>query len=189
MSFEKEVTACISVLQKGGLILYPTDTVWGIGCDATNKKAVKKIIALKQRPPDKSMIVLMADEKDILKYTTNTNISVFDFLKHRKKPTTVIFENVTGLADNLLADDGSIGIRLVKDDFCKTMMKRFQKPIVSTSANISGQPTPANFSQIAEEIKNGVDYVANHRQNEKSVAVASGIIRFNRNGTITVIRN
>jgi len=160
---ENDIDKSLAVLRNGGIILYPTDTIWGIGCDATNEKAVERIFALKNRPPQRSMIVLMADEKDILKYTAAVDLQAFDFLQQTKRPTTMIFEHAIGLAENLLAEDGSIGIRLVKEEFCRHLLKRFKKPIVSTSANISGQPAPAFFNEISQEIINGVDYVVHYR--------------------------
>ncbi|HEY6900205.1 MAG TPA: Sua5/YciO/YrdC/YwlC family protein, partial [Puia sp.] len=137
MDFEKDIVNCLEVLQRGGLILYPTDTIWGIGCDATNAEAVSKVYALKQRALAKSMIVLMAEERDVLKYTSQPDLRVFDFLQTVGKPTTVIYEGAIGLADNLVNEDGTVGVRLVQDDFCRHLIKRLRKPLVSTSANIS----------------------------------------------------
>src|SRR5690349_4409775 len=136
--FETDIEHCLDVLEQGGIILYPTDTVWGIGCDATDTTAVQKIYALKARPDSKSMIVLVAEEKDILKYVASPDIAVFDYLQKTNKPTTVIYDGAISLADNLIAADGSIAIRIVRDKFCRHLIKRFRKPIVSTSANISG---------------------------------------------------
>ncbi len=188
MNFENDIEACLNVLQHGGLILYPTDTVWGIGCDATNEDAVAKIYQLKKRSDEKSMIVLLADEKSILKYVTQPDLAVFDFLKQTSKPTTVIYEGATGLADNLINKDGSIAIRIVNDEFCKHLVKRFKKPVVSTSANISGQPTPAIFNEIDTEIKNGVDYIVQHRRDDSNIAEPSSIVKWNADGSLTIIR-
>jgi L-threonylcarbamoyladenylate synthase len=187
--FENDIVTCLEVLRKGGLILYPTDTVWGIGCDATNEKAVEKIYQLKKRPDNKSMIVLVADEKDILQYTAAPDLSVFDYLEKTTKPTTVIYEGALGLADNLVASDGSIAIRICNDVFCKALIKRFRKPIVSTSANISDRPTPKVFKEINETIKSGVDYIVHHRQDDESIAEPSAVIKWNSNGSINVLRN
>src|ERR1700730_18575596 len=148
MEFEKDIESCLAVLQAGGLILYPTDTVWGIGCDATNSAAVRKVYALKQRISAKSLIVLMADERDVLKYTSQPDLRIFDFLQTVSKPTTVVYEGAIGLARNLVNADGSIGIRLVTDPFCRHLIKRYRKPLVSTSANFSGEPSPALFIDI-----------------------------------------
>lgn len=185
--FNNDVEKALRVLQSGGTILYPTDTVWGIGCDATNEVATEKIIQLKQRPPQKSFVVLVADEKDIFRYTASPDLSVFDYLQTVQKPTTVIYEHALGLASNVCNEDGSVAIRICKDEFCKHLIKRFRKPIVSTSANISGEPAAANFYEIADAIKQGVDYVVQYRQNEIVQAKPSSIIRW-RNGKPEIIR-
>ena len=140
INFLNDIDQCLRILKEGGIILYPTDTVWGIGCDATNEKAVNKIIHLKQRRDNKSFVVLVAEEKDILTYTASPDLSLFEYLQTLAKPTTVIYEHALGLAENLLAHDGSVAIRICKEDFCYHLIKRFRKPIVSTSANISGSP-------------------------------------------------
>lgn len=187
VDFEKDIEQCLKVLKDGGLILYPTDTVWGIGCDATNVKAVEKVYALKKRSDEKAMIVLVADEREVLQHVASPDLQVFDYLQESKKPTTVIYEGALGLADNLVAQDGSIAIRICKEEFCKHLIKRFRKPVVSTSANVSGQPSAQLFSDITEEVKNGVDYVVSYRQNDKSVTEPSSVIKWN-NGTVTIIR-
>jgi L-threonylcarbamoyladenylate synthase len=189
MNFENDIEACLNVLQDGGLILYPTDTVWGIGCDAANEDAVAKIYQLKKRSDEKSMIVLLADEKSILKYVTQPDLAVFDFLKQTDKPTTVIYQGATGLAENLINKDGSIAIRIVNDLFCKHLVKRFKKPIVSTSANISGQPSPSIFKEIDTAIKNGVDYIVQHRRDDSKIAEPSSIVKWNADGSLTIIRS
>lgn len=171
-----------------GIILYPTDTIWGLGCDATDPLAVGRIFDLKQRPEAKSMIVLVADERDILKYVAEPDLRVFDYLKQVQKPTTVIYQGAIGLAENLVGVDGTVAIRVVKDAFCRHLIKRFRKPIVSTSANISGHPSPVRFHDVSQQIIDGVDYVVKHRQDDDSAATPSTIIRWNREGTPTVIR-
>ena len=188
MSFENDILQCLEVLHAGGLILYPTDTIWGIGCDATNEEAVAKIYALKQRSDEKSMIVLLADERSIIKYVAQPDLAVFDHLQQAVKPTKVIYDGAIGLAENLVGKDGSIAIRIVQDEFCRHLVKRFQKPLVSTSANISGQPSPANFSGISAEIKNGVDYIVQHRRDDNTISVPSAIIKWNGDGSLTIIR-
>jgi L-threonylcarbamoyladenylate synthase len=188
VSFENDITNCLKILREGGMILYPTDTIWGLGCDATNEVAVEKIYQLKKRPDEKAMIVLAADEKQVLKHVAHPDISVFDWLKESDKPTTVIYEGAIALADNLVADDGTIAIRICRDEFCRQLIKRFQKPVVSTSANISGQAPPKNFLEIGEEIKNGVDYIVKHRQDDLSTAQPSAIIKWNKDGPVTVLR-
>ena len=187
VSFEKDIELCLKVLKEGGLILYPTDTVWGIGCDATNADAVGKIYALKKRPDEKAMIVLVADEREVLKYVASPDLQVFDYLQETKKPTTVIYDGAIGLADNLVAKDGSIAIRICNEDFCRHLIKRFRKPIVSTSANISGEPSAKLFSHISDEIKNGVEYIVNYRQDDISIAEPSSVIKWS-NGKVEIIR-
>lgn len=187
MNFDQDIEQCLQVLKSGGLILYPTDTVWGIGCDATNEKAVDKVYALKQRSDSKALIVLVADERDVLQYTAAPDLAVFDYLQTVEKPTTVIYEGAIGLAENLIAADGSIGIRICEETFCKHLIKRFRKPIVSTSANISGEPAPRIFSEITDEIKTGVDYVVHYRQNDTIIAAPSSVIKW-ANGKAEVLR-
>ena len=187
MEFEKDIGQCLQVLKNGGLILYPTDTVWGIGCDATNEKAVGKIYALKKRTDEKAMIVLVADERDVLQYTAAPDLAVFEYLQQTKKPTTVIYEGAIGLAANLVAKDGSIAIRICEDPFCKQLIKRFRKPIVSTSANISGGTVAGSFSDILTEIKKGADYIVRYRQDDTTLQSPSSIIKW-MNGKLEVIR-
>ncbi len=187
VDFEKDIEQCLQVLKNGGLILYPTDTVWGIGCDATNEQAVAKIYALKQRPDEKAMIVLVADERDVMQYVAAVDLQVFDYLDQAVKPTTVIYEGAIGFADNLAAADGSIAIRICKEEFCKHLIKRFRKPLVSTSANISGQPPAKIFAAISDEIKKGVDYIVSHRQDDTTIAEPSSVIRWN-NGRVEILR-
>ena len=185
--FENNIEECLKVLQSGGLILYPTDTVWGIGCDATNEAAVEKIYAIKQRPDNKAMIVLLADERDVLKYVAAPDLQVFDYLEKATKPTTVIYEGAIGFAENLIGEDGSIAIRICKDDFCKHLLKRFRKPLVSTSANISSKPTAKIYREINQEIKDGVDYIVNYRQDDETNVLPSSVIKWS-NGKVEVIR-
>jgi len=188
MDFEKDIQNCLAVLKNGGTILYPTDTVWGIGCDATQTKAVEKIYQLKKRPDEKAMIVLVAEEKDILKYVASPDLRVFDYLQQHTRPTTVVYEGAIGLADNLIGRDGSIAMRICNEIFCKHLIKRFRKPIVSSSANLSGQPAAKTFSEITEEIKKAVDYIVEYRQDDQMAAIPSSIIRLNSKGTVTIIR-
>lgn len=187
-NFLNDIETCLTVLQNGGIILYPTDTIWGIGCDATNTTAVAKIYALKKRAEEKSMIVLLAGEKDIIRYITQPDFAIFDYLKYTKKPTTVIYDGAIGLAENVINKDGTVAIRITKDAFCNHLIKRFKKPIVSTSANLSGSVSPVIFSAISAEIKNGVDYIVQHRQDDLSAAAPSAIIRWNKDGTPSIIR-
>lgn len=187
VDFEKDIEQCLQVLKAGGLILYPTDTIWGIGCDATNAEAVEKIYKLKKRSDEKAMIVLVADEKDILDHVAVPDLQVFDHLNKTKKPTTVIYDGAIGLAENLTGADGSIAIRICREPFCRQLIKRFREPIVSTSANISGKPVAKNFAAIAGEIKKGVDYIVQYRQDDENITEPSSIIKW-KNGTVNVIR-
>jgi len=175
------------VLRSGGLILYPTDTIWGIGCDATNEKAVEKIYQLKKRPGEKAMIVLMADKKEVSEYVDHPDKRIFEYLKKTSKPTTVIYQKAKKLAPNLIGDDGTIAIRICKDSFCNELIMKFGKPVVSTSANISGSPSPQSFKNVSELIKNGVDYTVTYRQEDEEKAQPSSIIKW-EDGKILVIR-
>ena len=188
MDFQEDLEQCLAVLARGGLIVYPTDTIWGIGCDATNAEAVTRIYALKQRAESKSMIVLVGDERDVLKYTAGVDLHLFDYLKTASKPTTVIYEGAIGLAPNLLAEDGSVGIRIVGEPFCRHLVKRLKRPLVSTSANISGQPAPGCFAEIAPDIKKRVDYVVRYRQEDKERNTPSAVVKWGRDGKVEVIR-
>lgn len=188
MDFESDIEKCLEVLKNGGLILYPTDTVWGIGCDATDAKAVERIYQLKKRNDNKAMIVLVAGERDVLKYVAHPDPRVFDYLKHASKPTTVIYDGAIGLADNLTGVDGSIAIRVCNEIFCRHLVKRFRKPIVSTSANISGEKTAAIFPDISGEIRAGVDYIVKYRREDNTVAEPSSVIRWNKDGSIRILR-
>jgi L-threonylcarbamoyladenylate synthase len=186
--FNTDIEACLRVLESGGLILYPTDTIWGIGCDATNEDAVAKIFALKNRPDSKALIVLIADERSLLQYVASPHIEVFDYIQGVSKPTTIIYENAIGLAGNLLAEDGSVGIRICADEFCKHLIKRFRKPIVSTSANVSGFPPPKVFSDIDIAVKEGVDYVVHYRQDDMTPLEPSAVVKCNKDGSFTILR-
>jgi len=186
--YEEDIQLCLTTLQKGGIILYPTDTVWGIGCDATNEEAVAKIFDLKKRVDSKALIVLLGEEAQIAHYVADNNLQIFDYIKGIHKPTTVIYQKAINLATNLVAADASVAIRITKDAFCKDLMKAFGKPIVSTSANISGYPTPLCFADISIEIKEGVDYLVKHRQEETSMQMPSSIVKWDEDGNLIIIR-
>lgn len=187
--FENEVEKALEVLRSKKVILYPTDTIWGIGCDATNEQVVQHIYQIKKREDSKSMIILVADERDILRYVASPDLAVFNFIEEQTRPTTVIFEHAVGLPDNLIAEDGSIAIRIVKDEFCRHLIKRLRNPIVSTSANISGQPSPQNFTEVSKEIKTAVDHIVKWRQDDITIAQPSQIIKWNNDGSRTIIRS
>ncbi len=188
LPFNNDIETCLETLHKGGLILYPTDTVWGIGCDATNPDAVARIYQLKKRSDAKAMIVLVANEKDILHYVTQPELQVFDYIKGVSRPTTVIYDGAIELAPNLMAEDGSVAIRICEDEFCKNLIIRFKKAIVSSSANISGYPNPQTFKDIEPAIINGVDYVVGYRQDDTEYKKPSSIIKWEKDGTLSIIR-
>jgi L-threonylcarbamoyladenylate synthase len=188
VDFEKDIEPCLEVLKNGGLILYPTDTIWGIGCDATNAEAISKVYALKKRIDSKAMIVLVADQRDVLKYVAGPDPHVFDYLAKTDRPTTVVYEGAIGLPDNLTGADGSIAIRICRDEFCRHLLKRFRKPIVSTSANFSGENPPKNFSAVSAGIRNDVDYVVKYRQDDETISQPSSVIRWNKDGSATILR-
>lgn len=185
--YKSEMQKCMEVLKRGGLILYPTDTVWGIGCDATNADAVDKVYALKRRKESQALICLVNDFKMLNQFVEDVPEVAYDILKYAKKPTTIIYDDPIRVAENLIAADNSLAIRVTKDKFCKELTKRFRKPIVSTSANISGEPTPQSFSQISEEIVKGVDYVVNMHRSKQSEK-PSAIIKLSNDGKVKVIR-
>jgi L-threonylcarbamoyladenylate synthase len=187
VEFQHDIEKCLEILNGGGVILYPTDTVWGLGCDATNAEAVDKIFRIKKRTDEKSLIVLVADEREILKYTAAPDLAVFDWLDKTDRPTTVIYEHAIGLAENVIASDGSIAIRICEEIFCKHLIKRFRKPIVSSSANLSGHTTSTIFSLIDDEIKKQVDYIVKYRQDDETISQPSAIIRW-KNGAPEFIR-
>lgn len=187
--FDKEVETALTALRNGQVILYPTDTIWGLGCDATNAHAVQRIYQIKQRQDTKSLIILMADQREVLKYVATPDLAVFNFLEEQTRPTTIIFDNAVGLPDNLIAADGSIAIRIVQDAFCRHLCIRLQKPLVSTSANISGQPPPASFAAISQDIKNSVDHIVQWRQHDETKGLPSQIIKWERDGTYKTLRS
>ena len=168
--------------------MYPTDTIWGIGCDAMNAEAIERVFAIKQRPKEKSLIILLADARDILQYIAAPHPDVIDIVSGFTRPTTVIFDGALGFPDNLVNEDGSIAIRIPDEPFCKALLKRFRKPIVSTSANISGRQSPLTFDLVEEAIKNSVDYVVQYRQDDMEVKQPSGIVRIQDDGTLEIIR-
>ena len=183
----QEINNALQALKQGGLILYPTDTVWGIGCDASNEDAVKKIYNLKQRNDSKALICLVADDRMLKKYIKEIPEAAFDIMDIEDNPITIIYDNPQNLAQNLIAEDNTIAIRIPDHEFCFQLLRRFNGAIVSTSANISGQPTPKSFKEIHEDILKGVDYIVN-LQREKISIKASSIIKLSNDGTVKVIR-
>lgn len=183
-----DIKAALEVLQKGGVILYPTDTIWGLGCDAGNEEAVQRIYAIKKRVDSKSMLVLMENAALIERYVDEVPEIAYDLIELSDKPLTIIYDGAKNLARNLIADDGSIGIRITTERFSSELIRRFKRPIVSTSANLSGKPSPACFTEIAREVIDAVDYVVNYRQEETTKAEPSGIIKLGVGGEIKIIR-
>lgn len=186
--FQNDIINSLKILNNGGIILYPTDTIWGIGCDATDGHAVKKIYTLKNREEKKSMIILVADENMIRQYVSDPSSKMLSYISSAKNPTTTIFRNAIHLPAQLVNEDGSIAIRIPKDEFCLQLIQHLQKPLVSTSANISGEKFPQNFHEVSDEIKNGVDYIVQHRQNDLSKNTPSSIIKLNEKDEIEIIR-
>jgi len=185
---DEEIKNALAVLHKGGTILYPTDTVWGIGCDARNKEAVNKLFKIKQRAEYKSMVVLVCDDKMINRYVKEVPAVAWDLIEAAEEPLTLIYPDGRMLAENIIAADGSVGIRIVKDEFCKTLIHKFGKPIVSTSANISGEASPHSFNDIKLDIMNNVDYIVNLRQKETNNTKPSTIIKIAMNGEFKILR-
>jgi len=183
-----DIRAAFDVLVSGGIILYPTDTIWGIGCDATNEQAVKKVYELKQRADNKAMIVLLDSSAKLDYYVKDIPDIALDLIELSEKPLTIIYDGARNVAPNLIADDGSLAIRITNEKFSSELCRRFRKAIVSTSANISGTPSPQSFSEISDEIKNGVDYIVNYGQQITTKANPSGIIKLGRDGQVKVIR-
>ena len=184
---ENEIKKALEILKKGGLILYPTDTVWGIGCDATNYDAIEKVFKLKKRHETKSMICLVSDFKMLNQYIENVPEVAYDILKYAVKPTTIVYDKPLHVAENLVAEDNTLAIRVIRKGFSNSLLKKFKRPIVSTSANISNEATPGSFKEISKEILKGVDYVVN-LPNECKNAIPSSVIKLSNDGLVKVIR-
>ena len=185
---EKEILAALEVLRAGGLILYPTDTVWGIGCDATNAEAVARVYEIKHREDSKAMICLVDNDNRLQRYVRNVPDVAWQLFDCAEDPTTIILDGAINLAPNLIAEDGSIAMRITREEFSKQLCYRFQKPIVSTSANISGEPTAQNYCDISQEIIDAVDYVCRTRRQEHKPHKPSSIIRLREDGQVEIIR-
>lgn len=185
---EKEIELALEVLRKGGLILYPTDTVWGIGCDATNADAVERIYTLKRSENKHSMLVLCESADMVVRYVNKAPGIAFEVMEMATKPLTLILPGAGGVAANLIPDTGTLGVRVPDHEFCRKLLHKFGRPIVSTSANISGEPTPKNLAEVAREIIDGVDFVVNPRFQGKPTGKASSIIAFGEGGEVKIIR-
>lgn len=186
--YRDDIRQAIEVMNKGGVILYPTDTIWGIGCDATNEAAVRRVFEIKKRADAKALITLVDSEAKLEFYVNDIPEVVWDLIEVAERPLTIIFDHARNLAPNLLAEDGSAGIRITKEEFSKNLCMRMKRAIVSTSANISGEPSPKCFADISPEILQAVDYVCTSRRNETHNPPASNIIKLGSGGEVKVIR-
>jgi len=184
----QEINNALEVLKNGGVILYPTDTVWGLGCDATNEEAVAKVNAIKGRSADKSLIILLDNENKLQSYVAEIPEVAYELIEYAENPMTIVFSGAKNLAKNVINADGTIGIRIVTHDFCEQLLQRFRKPIVSTSANLSGEPTPKFFDEISENVKDAVDYIVNFDQENRTEKKPSTIIKLGPSGQFEFIR-
>lgn len=188
MNFEDDIKECLNVLRKGGIILYPTDTIWGLGCDPSNESAVKRIFEIKAREENKSLIILTDGLSMTERYVKEIPEIIYELANVSDEPLTIIYPEGKNLAKGVCAEDGSIAVRICNDEFCSELITRFRKPIISTSANFSGKPSPGNFSEIEENMIGNVDYVVDYRQNDRGKHNASPVIKINRDGTFQIIR-
>ena len=188
MTREEDIRKAVDVMRKGGVILYPTDTVWGIGCDATNEEAVRKVYGIKQRDDSKALICLVDSDARLQRYVRDVPDVAWQIIDCCDRPTTLILDGAVNLAPNLIAEDGSIGIRITQEPFSKELCYRFQKAIVSTSANISGEPAAQNYCDIDPRVLEAVDYVCWSRRQEHKPHTPSSIIKLGRGGEVTIIR-
>jgi L-threonylcarbamoyladenylate synthase len=186
--FMEDIKTACKVLNRGGLILYPTDTVWGIGCDATNEAAVRRVCELKRRTDRKAMLILVDAAEKIERYVSDVPEMAMELIALSDKPLTIVYSGGRNLAANLTGEDGSIGIRVTDEPFSRALCKHFRRPVVSTSANLSGQPVPPFFSLIHEDVKNGVDYIVNYRRDDNTVRQPSAIIRLGAGNILQIIR-
>ena len=185
---DREIALALEVLRNGGIILYPTDTVWGIGCDATNAEAVQKIYDLKRSVDKKSMLVLCKDANMVVRYVDKAPGIAFEVMEMATKPLTLILPGATGVAENLIPEEGTLGVRVPDHEFCQKLLYKFGKPIVSTSANISGEKTPKKIAEVSKEILEGVDFVVNPRFQGRPTGAPSSIIAFGEDCEIKIIR-
>ena len=188
MNCDIDIKNAVEVLRKGGVILYPTDTIWGIGCDASNEEAVRRVYEIKQREDAKALICLVDSPDRMQRYFRNVPDVAWDLIEYAERPLTLILDEAVNVAPNLLAEDGSLGMRVTKEEFSRQLCYRFQKAIVSTSANLSGEPSPKSFYDIPEEIKSKVDYIVQFARGRKSDGRPSSIVKLATDGTVAVIR-
>jgi L-threonylcarbamoyladenylate synthase len=188
MNFEEDIKNSLKALKEGGLILYPTDTIWGLGCDATNVAAVEKIFRIKTRAENKSFIILVNGMTMLERYVKNVPQAAIELTDVSESPLTIIYPDGKNLASGVCGEDGSVGIRICNEPFCKELISRFRKPIVSTSANLSGKPAAADFSEITEEILSQVDYTVKYKQDDRQKHSPSPVIQIDKNGTLKILR-
>ena len=186
--FNEDLEKAVNVLKKGGLVLYPTDTIWGIGCDARNSEAVKKIYKLKNRADSKSMLVLVNNERALERIVEDIPDVAWSLIETAVNPITLIYDHAHGVAPELISEDGSLGVRITKESFSNELCRRLGAPLVSTSANISGEKSPLSFREISEDIKKGVDYIVEFRQDDLSEKIPSNIIKISKGGVFKIIR-
>ena len=185
----QEVAQVLPVLASGGLILYPTDTIWGIGCSANDVAAIERIFTLKNRPKEKGFVLLVSDMDMLDKYIERIHPKLNSLNQYHERPVTVIYKNPRNLPSILIADDNSVAIRIVKDDFCSALIKAFGQPLIATSANISGEPFPKYFEEITDDVKKGVDYIVKHRQTETKQNAPSVIVTLSKKNELIFLRN
>lgn len=185
---EEDLKKAVEVMRKGGVILYPTDTIWGIGCDATNSEAVKRIYKIKKRATNKAMLVLVGSMDDVENYVDTVPEMAYPLNELSEKPITIIYDHAIGLAPELLGDNSSVGIRVSRDDFSQRLCTMLRKPIVSTSANVAGEQSPAFFDEISEDIKSAVDYIVKYRQDDKTPHTPSSVIMLSEGNVIKILR-
>jgi L-threonylcarbamoyladenylate synthase len=188
MVFDEDIKESLAVLRNGGIILYPTDTIWGLGCDATNPTAVEKIFMIKSREKGKSLLILVDGQAMLERYVSEVPEIAWELTEVSDDPLTLIYPEGKNLAPGVRSEDGSIGIRICRDEFCSQLIKRFRKPLVSTSANLSGRPSPGNFSEIEMSVIEAADYVVKYRQDDRRKVASSPVIKLDADGTIKIIR-
>jgi L-threonylcarbamoyladenylate synthase len=188
MLFDEDLTRALTTLRNGGIILYPTDTIWGLGCDPTNTAAVEKIFSIKSREPGKSLLILADSEAMVERYVTEVPEIAWELTGVSDDPLTIIYPGGKNLASGVCSEDGSVGIRICRDNFCNELIKRFRKPVISTSANSAGMPTPGNFSEIEPKIIEAADYVVKYRQEDRRKFTSSPVIKLGSDGSIKIIR-
>ena len=188
MTLEEEIKHSVKLLKAGKILLYPTDTIWGIGCDATNSKAIQRIYKLKKRDDTKSMIVLLDSVEKLKEYVKDVPPLAYDLIKNSASPLTIVYQGAQNMSKKIIAQDGTIGIRIVKGRYTSKVIELLGHPLVSTSANISGEPSATTFDQISDKVKNGVDYIVEHFQNRTRTIRPSPIIKLEENGKFTILR-